>query len=313
MARILTMERRHLDEVRDVDHRVWTHYYQSIHGTSHSPPRTAVNIRWNWEGDSEGCFIAHEGKRIVGYIFSHTWGAVGWLGVFGVLPDCRGRGVGKALLAAGVDYLRRAACATIGLETMPNEVHNLGLYMKAGFRPISHAFLLTKPVTGAPHPSAAALTLWEHLAPDERAVAMQAVSAISSAVVLGLDHRKTAETLAVNNLGAVALIGREAWTGFAAISTTSKMEGTAADTAVVKALCLLPGAETFFPEIAGALESIAARHDLAKLGLWLSGDRWDAVQALLSAGYRVAHVRLRMALVQGAEMRGGLEASTWAM
>ncbi len=312
MARILRMEKRHLEEVRDVDHRVWAHY-QSARNLPSTPPRTAANVRVNWEGDSDGCFVAEAEGRVVGYIFSHTWGAVGWVGVFGVLPDLRGRGVGKALLAAAVEYLRGAGCATIGLETMPDETYNLGLYMKAGFRPASHTFLLARPVTVAPVPSPVFLTRWESLGSEAKMAAMQAVADISSAVVPGLDHRKIAKSLALNHLGRVVMFGRETWTGFAAICTTSKVEGLSVDTARVEALCLLPGAAPFLREVVASLEQFAARLGFAKLGFWLNSEHWDAVRTLLSAGYRVAHTRLRMMLVRGTAIRGGLEGSTWAM
>src|SRR3989337_728069 len=69
--------------------------------------------------------------QTVGYIFSRTWGGVGWFGSFGVRPEFQGRGIGKALLLPSLDYLGRAP-RIIGLETGLESPYNLGLYLRQG-------------------------------------------------------------------------------------------------------------------------------------------------------------------------------------
>ena len=50
------------------------------------PQRTRTAVRANREKDPGGCFVAEEDRRVVGFIFSRTWGSVGW---FGPSPCCR--------------------------------------------------------------------------------------------------------------------------------------------------------------------------------------------------------------------------------
>jgi len=85
------------------------------------------------DGDLTISLVAVEGDRIVGHIaFSPVTidGAHnGWfgLGPISVAPDLQRRGIGKALIAAGLDLLRRrsaAGCALIG---------DPGYYSRVGF------------------------------------------------------------------------------------------------------------------------------------------------------------------------------------
>jgi ribosomal protein S18 acetylase RimI-like enzyme len=82
----------------------------------------------------------------VGFIFSRTWGKVGWFGTFSVLPKFQGQGIGQQLVAASINYLHESGVRVIGLETIPESPYNLnrGLYHKTGFRSRLLTFLLTK-------------------------------------------------------------------------------------------------------------------------------------------------------------------------
>jgi ribosomal protein S18 acetylase RimI-like enzyme len=51
----------------------------------------------------------------------------------GVVPECRGHGVGKALLAAALQGFRDAGLTTAQLEVSARNAHALRLYQAAGF------------------------------------------------------------------------------------------------------------------------------------------------------------------------------------
>jgi GNAT superfamily N-acetyltransferase len=53
-----------------------------------------------------------------------------------VVPEARGRGISKALLAALEDAARERGWTTLRLETGPLQPEAVGLYTSAGYRPI---------------------------------------------------------------------------------------------------------------------------------------------------------------------------------
>ena len=57
--------------------------------------------------------------------------------------------IGKAVVGAGVEWLRRAGARTIGLETMPRTMDNIGFYSTLGFVP--GRLTLTVTLDAAPH------------------------------------------------------------------------------------------------------------------------------------------------------------------
>jgi ribosomal protein S18 acetylase RimI-like enzyme len=50
-----------------------------------------------------------------------------------VLPDCRGRGVGRALLNAAAQHARARGCAKLTLEVREDNLRARGLYEACGF------------------------------------------------------------------------------------------------------------------------------------------------------------------------------------
>ena len=60
----------------------------------------------------------------------------GWIGQIGVLPEARGRGLGRMLLRWSVAYLRRHGAADIELAVEAENDLALGLYLRAGFEPV---------------------------------------------------------------------------------------------------------------------------------------------------------------------------------
>lgn len=112
---------------------VWQdHFYKERNVRVPVMLRTARNMEYYMEAG--GCFVALDGRKVVGSIVSHVWGNVGWFGPLEVNPVCQGKGIGKALVAASLDFLRAGGCRTIGCETMAGSAHNIAFYNKLGFR-----------------------------------------------------------------------------------------------------------------------------------------------------------------------------------
>ncbi len=99
------------------------------------PPCRPVMLRMYLQRFPGGNFVLEHRRKIVGFVFSHLWGKVGWLGPVAVLPEKQGRGLGRQLVQAGVEALKAADAVTIGLETLPNNFRNLRFYTRMGFVP----------------------------------------------------------------------------------------------------------------------------------------------------------------------------------
>jgi RimJ/RimL family protein N-acetyltransferase len=84
---------------------------------------------WRLEGD----FLAEVEGRIVGSLHiepsHHGFGEIG----MAVARDWRGRGVGSALLAAGIDWARERGLHKLSLTVFPHNAAAIALYRKFGF------------------------------------------------------------------------------------------------------------------------------------------------------------------------------------
>lgn len=83
--------------------------------------------------DPAGCLIAEADGRRVGMGVATAYASAGFVGMLIVVPDLRGRGVGRRLLDATVSYLKKRGCRGIYLDAVARAVP---LYERAGFRRI---------------------------------------------------------------------------------------------------------------------------------------------------------------------------------
>lgn len=92
--------------------------------------------RFALESAGEGAMIWRDrAGEIVAFNLAHLSGIEGWMGPLAVRPDRQGEGLGKRIVLAGVDWLKAQSAQTIGLETMPRTVENIGFYSRLGFLP----------------------------------------------------------------------------------------------------------------------------------------------------------------------------------
>src|SRR5438034_366945 len=76
-----------------------------------------------------------EAGRVAAFNIAHRSGAEGWMGPLAVRPDRQGGGVGKTIVRTATDWLLEQGVGTLGLETMPRTVENIGFYARLGFSP----------------------------------------------------------------------------------------------------------------------------------------------------------------------------------
>lgn len=135
MPRIVRMTVDRFDAMNGIDIEAWSDWATKKFGRAIVFPTKQPVYGTYLDGDPEGSFIGvDDDGRPVAYIFTRTFGKVGFFGPFGVIPRWQGTQLGKALVKATVEYMKECGCTTIGLETMPETAYNLGLYTKLGFR-----------------------------------------------------------------------------------------------------------------------------------------------------------------------------------
>jgi RimJ/RimL family protein N-acetyltransferase len=86
------------------------------------------------ERDDTGVFVAEAGGQLVGHLglILARYG-VADLGML-VADGWRGRGIGSALLRAGVDWARQAGAHKISLQVWPHNRAAIALYQRFGFQ-----------------------------------------------------------------------------------------------------------------------------------------------------------------------------------
>lgn len=137
-----------VDECRRMQAVVWQHYFRTERNTDVPLlTRSRLNLKYYMKKDGGEIFVARYNEKIVGSIVCHVWGSVGWFGPFEVDPNFQGRGIGKRLAGAAVEYLRGQGCNTVGLETMTASTRNVAFYTKLGFSPKKLSFVLHKDLT----------------------------------------------------------------------------------------------------------------------------------------------------------------------
>lgn len=96
------------------------------------------NLVWRYamEDAGEGSMVWRDADgQMVAFNMVHHSGTEGWMGPLAVRPDRQGEGLGSAMVRAGIEWLRSQGATTIGLETMPRTVDNIGFYSRIGLVP----------------------------------------------------------------------------------------------------------------------------------------------------------------------------------
>ena len=114
--------------------RVWQDVLEKETGLKLDYPlKPEMVLRTYMSMDPGGSLAAWSGERMVGAIYAHAWGRVGWIGPMEVDPSWQGRGVGTSLLHAAEGYLREEGCDTIGLEAMSERRGSISFYHSRGY------------------------------------------------------------------------------------------------------------------------------------------------------------------------------------
>jgi GNAT superfamily N-acetyltransferase len=107
--------------------------------------------RYALEDAGDGAMVWRDGDgELAGFNVVHFSGSEGWMGPLAVRPDRQGIGLGKEMIRSGIDWLHEKAVQTIGLETMPRTIENIGFYSRLGFLPGHLTITLTRDLPRKP-------------------------------------------------------------------------------------------------------------------------------------------------------------------
>jgi hypothetical protein len=230
------------------------------------------------------------------------------MGPLAVRPDAQSRGLGKAVVRAGVDWLRARGARVIGLETMPRTMDNIGFYSALGFHP--GRLTITVTIDGAPAPEAPVLL--GRLTSQERAAAVAACRDLANAQIDGYDFTREIEITDDLSLGDTVLLReRGEVTAFALCHTVPLVEGRTRDE--LRVLKMVLSRDDQLGPVAAALADYARRSGSRRVAFRVQGEYGAVYRRLIAMGGRVRWTDLRM-IAEGCEeprARTGVVLSNW--
>jgi ribosomal protein S18 acetylase RimI-like enzyme len=287
-----------MSDVKRVDLLAWTALVESKYPEIKKlAPRTDENIVSYLHSDPEGAFVAvDEFAGIVGSTFSHAWGRVGWVGPISVVPSYQGRGIGKELARASFEYLDEEGCTDIGLETMPENQLNLGMYLRIGLKPVGLVLIMGRSLTDQSPPAGDEddMFILKYSENPAKKSLISQIKRVSDSLQPGLDYSPEVMLTDEYSFGdTLVAFRRDKVVGFSVVQTSPRrvdMQG-----ASVRALAIDPseGNAPFGPLIR-ASESLAAGDRSAEIAIPVPHQCHRAVDALLSRGYSVVQAYERM-------------------
>lgn len=258
------------------------------------PPLNPSIWRFAIEGAGEGAMLWRDGLgRLAAFNVAHVSGREGWMGPLAVREDLQGRGFGRTVVRAGIDHLKAAGCTTIGLETMPRTMDNIGFYAGLGFTPGPLTVTLSLEAGGGTDERPELLSALGQRAREE---ALAACAALARQVRAGSDYtREIALTLRFAIGDAVLLRDAGgALTGFALYHDAPLVEGRPREELRVLKLVLADqGALARMTEL---LTAHARRNGTLRTAIRLQGEFRAAFRLLVARGARVRWTDLRMTL-----------------
>ena len=260
--------------------------------------------------DAAGGAMLWRGERgeIAAFNIAHCSGIEGWMGPLAVRPEYQGAGSGKEIVRAGFDWLRAEGATTIGLETMPRTMDNIGFYSALGFEPGRLTLTLTLDAAAGERPP----TLLGRLAAADYDDQVAESATLVQSLIPGYDF--TRELRLTNDLAlgdTVLLHASDRLVGYALCHTVPLVEGRAREE--LRVLKLVVADEEHIEAMVRALMDYARRSGTRRVALRVQGDYLGLYQRLIGMGGRVRWTDLRMTATGYPESRAtrGVVLSNW--
>ncbi len=264
--------------------------------------------RYALEDAGEGAMSWRDGDgRLVAFNMVHRSGAEGWMGPLAVRPDRQGEGLGSTMVRTGLDWLKAQGARTIGLETMPRTVENIGFYSRLGLLPgpltVTLVHDVPRRVAGTP----------ELLSDAGRmhAARLEECRRLTGTLAPGVDFTREITLTRDLAIGDTTLVREgDELLGFALWHSTPLAAGRGKDE--VRVLKLVARDMAAFERLLEGLHATAAAERVARIAIRCQTEYADAYLRLIGAGYRVHWTDLRM-ILQGFPpgQRRGIVWSNW--
>jgi GNAT superfamily N-acetyltransferase len=258
------------------------------------PPLNPTIWRFAIEGAGQGAMLWRDGMgRIAAFNLAHVSGSEGWMGPLAVREELQGRGLGRAIVRAGIDHLKASGCRVIGLETMPRTMDNIGFYAGLGFSPAGLTVTLTMEAgssTDAPPP------LLTQMGEGDRKTVMEECKALAMAVRPTCDYSREIALTVRHGLGDLLVLRSEqgALEGFALYHDAPLVEGRSREE--LRVLKLVLGRQESLPRMAELLTAQARRSGTLRAAIRVQGEFRAMFGTLMARGARVRWTDLRMTL-----------------
>jgi GNAT superfamily N-acetyltransferase len=261
----------------------------------------------------EGAMLWRDDRgNIAAFNVTHLSGAEGWMGPLAVHPDFQSHGLGKSIVGAGVEWLKRKNAKVIGLETMPRTMDNIGFYSSLGMVPGYLTVTTTVDATYAAEPlHGKSLRVGSLQSPDLDA-AIGRCRALSSSLLSGYDFSREIQLTEEYALGDTLMVmSGDDVTGFAVAHSVPLVEGRAREE--LRVLKLVARDEETFDLLITALADHARRIGTRRVAVRVQGQYPEAYRRLITRGARVRWTDLRMSLDGYLEKRSerGIVLSNW--
>ena len=264
----------------------------------------ALNARiWRYalRDAGEGAMVwRDEDDELVAFNVAHHSGAEGWMGPLAVRPDRQGLGVGGAIVRSAIDWLQSQGVTTLGLETMPRTVDNIGFYARMGFVPGHLTVTLSGDVTGRPPRERG--TRASRLDPAERAVLLARCRDRLEVSAPGYDFTREHELTHDLEIGDTVVVEHDGEvTGFALWHSAPLAEARTTDE--LRVLKLFAGSPRALVALVRAVEGCAVTLGIRRVAIRCQSGFGGAFAALIERGYQVKWTDLRMTLEDYPEAR----------
>jgi GNAT superfamily N-acetyltransferase len=256
------------------------------------PHLNALVWRYALEDAGDGAMVWRDADgQMVAFNMVHLSGTEGWMGPLAVRPDRQGEGLGSTMVRLGIEWLKGQGARTIGLETMPRTVENIGFYSRIGLVPgpltITLVHDVSRRISGAPELLSAA----GHQLSQRLEECRQLTDELAPGVDFGREITLTRD-LGVGDTTLLRDGGR--LLAFALWHSTPLAAGRAKDE--VRVLKLVARSLGDFERLLDALHGTAAGERVGRIAIRCQTEYAEAYLRLIDAGYRVHWTDLRMIL-----------------
>jgi GNAT superfamily N-acetyltransferase len=273
------------------------------------PQLNTLVWRYALEDAGDGSMVWRDvDGQMVAFNMVHRSGTEGWMGPLAVRPDRQGEGIGSAMVRTGIEWLRGHGATTIGLETMPRTVDNIGFYSRIGLVP---GHLTVTLIHDVPRRAAGAAEMLSASggAFEQR---LEECRALTDRILPGVDFSRELALTHELGIGDTTLCrdGRSL-SGFALWHSTPLAAGRPKDE--LRVLKLVASNPASFERLIQALQLSAVAERVNRIAIRCQSEFTHPYLRLIDLGYRVHWTDLRM-LLQGYPQRfpgEGILMSNW--